>query len=54
MNSLVFSKSKEGTVHKVVTTTIIIQTNTNTSGLSYNMIDRLANSSKCGKCRGAK
>jgi hypothetical protein len=51
MNSLVFSKSKEGTVIKVVTTTTTI---TNTSGLSYNMIDRLANSSKCGKCRGAK
>ncbi len=53
MNSLVFSKSKEGTVHKVFTTTITIN-QTNTSGLSYNMIDRLANSSKCGKCRGAK
>ena len=52
MNSLVFSKSKEGTVHKVVTTTKINQTIT--FGLSYNMIDRLANSSKCGKCRGAK
>ena len=48
-----FSKSKEGTVHKVVTTTTTAAAAT-TSGLSYNMIDRLANSTKCGKCRGAK
>ncbi len=47
-----FSKSKEGTVHKVVTTTTAAAATT--SGLSYNMIDRLANSTKCGKCRGAK
>jgi hypothetical protein len=53
MPSLIFSKSKEGTVHQfakvqVNVVPVIVQ------GLSYSMIDRLVNSTKCGKCKGAK
>ena len=51
---LIFSKSTEGTVHKKPS---IITANPNTivaSDLTYNMIDRLANSTKCGRCKGAK
>ena len=54
MPSLVFSKSSEGTVNNFakvpanVVPAIIVQ------GLSYSMIDRLVNSTKCGKCKGAK
>ena len=51
MPSLIFSKSQEGTVLKVVPVKPSV---VSSSGLSYNMIDRLANSTKCGKCRGAK
>jgi hypothetical protein len=52
MPSLIFSKSQEGTVLKVVPVkpSVVVSS----SGLSYNMIDRLANSTKCGRCRGAK
>ncbi len=53
MPSLIFSKSKEGTVHKFASTDVKVNT-TVVQGLSYSMIDRLVNSTKCGKCKGAK
>lgn len=50
--TLVFSKSKQGTAHKV---TNVVTTAPNVIAyLSYNMISRLANSTNCGKCSGAK
>jgi len=46
---LVFSKSTQGTVHPKRVVVPVIKTN-NVAYLSYNMIDRLANSTKCGRC----
>ena len=52
--TLVFSKSKEGTAHPIVVTPAITTTTLVVANLSYDMIDRLANSKKCGRCSGAK
>ena len=53
--TLVFSKSKQGTAHKPALVTNVVTPATNVIAyLSYNMISRLANSTNCGKCSGAK
>ena len=52
--TLVFSKSKQGTAHKPLVTNVVTPATNVIAYLSYNMISRLANSTNCGKCSGAK
>ena len=54
MPSLIFSKSSQGTVHKFAKVQVNVVPAIIVQGLSYSMIDRLVNSTKCGKCKGAK
>jgi hypothetical protein len=52
MHSLVFSKSKEGTVHKITNVLANVQVPV-VPGLSNGGLI-FAKSTKCGQCRGAK
>ena len=47
---LIFSKSKEGTVHQK--SSIVSANPSVVQSLTYNMI--FAKSTKCGRCKGAK
>lgn len=47
---LIFSQTKQ----RMVNITKMVPIQTKTHELSYNMIDRLANSKTCGSCKNAK